>query len=133
MWLKNSASEVVRAITKRVSDFSGVAESHQEDVQVLRYLNDQFYSAHLDAFDPVHYQANLKSIDYGHQNRLATLFWYMSNVTEGGETLFPMAYGLPQPHDPWECEKSQGQSRRARVLRVCCVWRVQGRGPLLSI
>ena len=32
----------------------------------------------------------------------------MSDVSRGGETLFPRAYGLPQPRDAWECEKSKG-------------------------
>mmetsp|Transcript_22672 Transcript_22672/g.66008 ORF Transcript_22672/g.66008 Transcript_22672/m.66008 type:complete len:106 (+) Transcript_22672:1212-1529(+) len=29
----------------------------------------------------------------GFVNRLATVFWYMSNVTSGGETNFPRAHG----------------------------------------
>jgi len=108
MWLRNSASKVVKQITKRVSEFTGTETSQQEAIQVLRYNNKQFYSAHLDAFDPAFYQGRIKSIDYGHKNRLATLFWYMTNITKGGETLFPKAYGLPSPRDMWECETSPG-------------------------
>jgi len=108
MWLRDRDSPTLARLTRRVSDFTGTSKSHQEAVQMLRYYRDQFYSAHLDAFDPEWYQGKIDSIHHGHKNRLATLFWYISDVSRGGETLFPRAYGLGQPSDPWECEKSKG-------------------------
>jgi prolyl 4-hydroxylase len=47
--------------------------------QVLRYQTSQKYNVHLDAFDPSLYASQaerLRMIDYGHKNRLATVFWY---------------------------------------------------------
>lgn len=38
-------------------------------------------------------------IDKGHRNRLLTVFWYLTNVSKGGETNFPRANALPQPED----------------------------------
>jgi prolyl 4-hydroxylase len=33
----------------------------------------------------------MRMIQGGHNNRLATVFWYMSNVNGGGETSFPFS------------------------------------------
>ena len=56
MWLHDKSSPILAKLTSRVSDFTGTGKSHQEAVQMLRYYRDQFYSAHLDAFDPKYYQ-----------------------------------------------------------------------------
>ena len=109
MWLHDKSSPILAKLTSRVSDFTGTScrsihsvllyfslecygkknvplehtgtgKSHQEAVQMLRYYRDQFYSAHLDAFDPKYYQGRIDSIHHGHKNRLATLFWYVVSV-----------------------------------------------------
>eukprot|EP00939_MAST-03C_sp_MAST-3C-sp1_P002232 g2232.t1 len=108
LWLKKGETETTRLLADRASDLTGTLNEQQESTQVLRYLNSQFYSAHLDAFNPKLYQSYIENIEWGHKNRLLTLFWYMSDVDEGGETHFPRAYGLPQPHDFWECDASRG-------------------------
>ena len=82
MWLHDKSSPILAKLTSRVSDFTGTGKSHQEAVQMLRYYRDQFYSAHLDAFDPKYYQGRIDSIHHGHKNRLATLFWYVVPVTQ---------------------------------------------------
>ena len=46
------------------------------------------------AFDPADYASSASSYDYGHKNRMVTVFWYLSDVTEGGHTAFPRA-GAP--------------------------------------
>ena len=46
----------------------------------------------------------MKDIDFGYKNRLITVFWYMSDVAKGGETVFPRSGGLPQPRDFKDCE-----------------------------
>ena len=58
MWLHDKSSPILAKLTSRVSDFTGTGKSHQEAVQMLRYYRDQFYSAHLDAFDPKYYHSN---------------------------------------------------------------------------
>lgn len=70
-----------------------------------RYRLGEFYAAHTDNFDPQYYQNSVDYIDKGHRNRLLTVFWYLTNVSQGGETLFPRAHALPQPEDMHSCEK----------------------------
>lgn len=55
-----------------------------EDIQVLRYEYGQKYDAHFDYF---HDKVNI--VRGGH--RIATVLMYLSNVTKGGETVFPDA------------------------------------------
>lgn len=55
-----------------------------EDIQVLRYEHGQKYDPHFDYF---HDKVNIAR--GGH--RIATVLMYLSNVTKGGETVFPDA------------------------------------------
>jgi hypothetical protein len=56
----------------------------------------------------------------GFLNRLATVFWYMSDVSGGGETNFPRANGgddLPNPTN--ECGKrGNGGGAHAHVIDI---------------
>lgn len=55
-----------------------------EDIQVLRYEHGQKYDPHYDYFsDKVNIARG------GH--RVATVLMYLTNVTKGGETVFPNA------------------------------------------
>ena len=57
-------------------------------------MEGQKYGAHRDFFNPNDYHrqpSQLRMVDYGARNRLATVFWYMQSVEEGGETFFPRA------------------------------------------
>ena len=85
--------------------------THAEYTQVLRYNLLEHYSAHHDYFDVRDYGENMqvrRDTNDGNKNRLATVFFYLTNVTEGGATNFPRAGGLPTPHDYFDC--SQGLS-----------------------
>merc|ERR1719359_2533081 len=95
--------------------------SHAEYIQVLRYDHMEHYSSHHDFFDPAAYATNaemLASVEHGAKNRLATVFFYLNNVTDspdpsagGGQTNFPRAAtdafpdGGPQPRDYFDCSK----------------------------
>eukprot|EP00930_Biecheleria_cincta_P028914 TRINITY_DN20126_c0_g2_i1.p1 TRINITY_DN20126_c0_g2~~TRINITY_DN20126_c0_g2_i1.p1 ORF type:complete len:510 (-),score=75.06 TRINITY_DN20126_c0_g2_i1:116-1624(-) len=103
--LESSKSSMLQSIDYRISNLTRVPVSHNEEVQVLRYNKGQFYQAHSDNFDPQYYIETADFIDKGHRNRLLTVFWYLSNVSAGGETIFPRAYGLPTPQSMASCEK----------------------------
>jgi len=102
--LPSSTSPLLGKIDNRIAHLTRVPVEHNEAVQILRYEKTQYYSAHLDNWDPEYYQGNLEGIEHGHKNRLITVFWYLTNVSSGGETLFPRAHGLPQPMDMYSCE-----------------------------
>ena len=62
----------------------------------------------MDYFDPSLYQqdkSTLRLIDNGRENRLATVFSYLSDVEGGGHTVFPRFNGAPQPHNFDDCTK----------------------------
>jgi len=102
-WLSSRGNDKIRNIDERVAKLTHIPMPHQEQVQVLRYELSQKYDSHHDCFDPVHYPSRAQDYDYGHKNRIATVFWYMTDVEEGGETVFPMADGAGFPPNFTTC------------------------------
>lgn len=97
---------ILQDIDLRVSKLTHVPKSYNEEIQILRYEKTQYYSAHLDNWDPRYYSSSETDfMEHGHRNRLATVFWYLTNVSKGGQTLFPRANGLPQPPDLYSCDQ----------------------------
>jgi len=102
--LDRAESGTLRDIDARVGGLTGVPKIHNEEVQLLRYERTQYYSAHLDNWDPSYY-SDAAWFEHGHNNRFITVFWYLTTVDKGGETIFPRAYGLPQPQNMYGCEQ----------------------------
>lgn len=101
-WLASDATPQICDISARVSAATRTPLGYQEALQVLHYGLSGKYDAHLDAFDPQFYATQhdfLARIENGHRNRLATAFWYMTDVEDGGETIFPRAGCLPPPSE----------------------------------
>jgi 2OG-Fe(II) oxygenase superfamily len=93
-------------IDHRTSSLVKIPRAHQEYVQVLRYGHTEKYDAHHDYFDPRLYQndpSTMHLIQHGRKNRLATVFWYLTDVAEGGETIFPRAHRGPHPRSMQDC------------------------------
>lgn len=96
-WLKQDDS-IVHIIDCQTSSLTHLPLTHQENVQVLRYFEGEQYDSHWDYFDPSLYKGtNMQEKIRGGRNRFLTLFWYMSNVTNGGWTYFPMAFNNQRP------------------------------------
>lgn len=98
---------VLYEIEQRTASLTRIPRQNQEDVQVLRYGSTEKYDAHHDFFNPELYQASpgtLQLIENGRRNRQATVFWYLSDVAKGGETVFPRFNGAPQPYDFKRCD-----------------------------
>eukprot|EP00937_MAST-01D_sp_MAST-1D-sp2_P005700 g5700.t1 len=112
-WLKSGGdygSETAERLDLRIENMTGVPRSHSEDLQVLRYRKGQFYDHHHDAFDPAEYASMAAEYEYGHKNRLLTVFWYLTDVEEGGHTAFPRAGGLPPPRTNKGCDQRHWDS-----------------------
>lgn len=93
-FLEAGRDVILNALEDRTASLTRIPKNHQEFTQVLRYQHGEQYLAHLDWFDKQMYQNDeytLELIQHGKRNRLATVFWYLSNVEQGGETAFPLA------------------------------------------
>jgi len=120
-FLPTTRDKALEAVDARVQALTRIPISHAEYIQVLMYNHMEHYSAHHDFFDPAAYASNpemLASVEHGAKNRLATVFFYLNNVTDlpdvslgGGQTNFPRAVtaewpnGGPQPRDYFDCSK----------------------------
>lgn len=95
-FLAAQGDPVLMEIEHRTASLTRVPRNHQEYVQVLRYGHTEKYDSHHDYFDPEHYMSDpntLKLIEHGKKNRFATVFWYLTDVEDGGHTIFPRAGG----------------------------------------
>jgi prolyl 4-hydroxylase len=102
-----SKHQTIIDIDYRVASLTKSRLSQHEYVQVLRYEKTQQYKHHTDYFDITQYQTDaevLKMLKGGEVNRLITVFWYLSNVTRGGHTIFPQANGGYGGYDTGDCD-----------------------------
>merc|ERR1712013_16698 len=96
-WLRTSDATTQR-IKRHCSALLHIPSVNQELIQALRYEATQQYDSHWDYFDPKLYEGTaMEKKIRGGRNRVATLFWYMSDVEEGGWTYFPRSGELPNP------------------------------------
>ncbi|XP_014519870.1 probable prolyl 4-hydroxylase 10 [Vigna radiata var. radiata] len=85
-FLARGRDKVIRKIEKKLSDFTFIPVEHGEGLQVLHYEVGQKYEPHYDYFLD----------DFNTKNggqRIATVLMYLTDVEEGGETVFPAAKG----------------------------------------
>ncbi|CAH1435412.1 unnamed protein product [Lactuca virosa] len=101
-FLRRGRDKIIRNIEQRIADFTFIPVEHGEGLQVLHYEEGQKYEPHFDYFLD---EFNTKN---GGQ-RIATVLMYLSDVEEGGETVFPVAQGNFSSHPEWnnlsECAK----------------------------
>ncbi|KAD4888230.1 hypothetical protein E3N88_20303 [Mikania micrantha] len=73
-------------IEKKIERATMIPRSHGEAFNVLRYDIGQRYLSHYDTFNPAHYGPQKSQ-------RMASFLLYLSDVEEGGETMFPFGNG----------------------------------------
>ncbi|KAL9695414.1 hypothetical protein quinque_014699 [Culex quinquefasciatus] len=85
-WLKDEEHSVVRTVGQRVEDMTGLTMTTAEELQVVNYGIGGHYEPHFD-FARREEKNAFKSLGTG--NRIATVLFYMSDVSQGGATVFP--------------------------------------------
>ncbi|KAI3432297.1 hypothetical protein D9Q98_003857 [Chlorella vulgaris] len=84
-FLQRGQDEVIYNVEHRLAAWMHVPVEHAEDMQVLKYQNNQTYGAHWDDLDLDENPAGLG----GGSVRVATVMLYLSDAEFGGETSFP--------------------------------------------
>ncbi|XP_012276583.1 prolyl 4-hydroxylase subunit alpha-2 [Orussus abietinus] len=85
-WLQEREHKHVAAVCNRVELMTGLTISTAEELQVVNYGIGGHYEPHFD-FARREEKNAFKSLNTG--NRIATLLYYMSDVEQGGATVFP--------------------------------------------
>ncbi|KAI5748962.1 hypothetical protein M8J76_003658 [Diaphorina citri] len=84
-WLREPEHPVIERISRRVEHMTGLTTSTAEELQVVNYGIGGHYEPHYDFARPGEANA-FKSLGTG--NRVATVLFYMSDVAQGGATVF---------------------------------------------
>ncbi|KAL3499510.1 hypothetical protein ACH5RR_038603 [Cinchona calisaya] len=85
-FLTRGHDKTVSEIEKRIADITSIPAENGEGLQILHYEAGQKFSPHHDYYIDEYNRRN------GGQ-RIATVIMYLSDVEEGGETVFPEAKG----------------------------------------
>ncbi|XP_078181393.1 putative prolyl 4-hydroxylase 7 [Carex rostrata] len=102
MFLNKRQDHIIARIERKIASWTFLPQENGENIQVLRYEVTQKYEPHLDYF-----YDEKDQLRGGH--RYATVLMYLSDVEDGGETIFPNAEGWKsQPKDETfsECAKN---------------------------
>ncbi|XP_045787205.1 probable prolyl 4-hydroxylase 10 [Trifolium pratense] len=117
-FLARGRDKIVRNIEKRIADVTFIPVEHGENLNVLHYEVGQKYESHFDYFYDKFSTRN------GGQ-RIATMLMYLSDVEEGGETVFPAAEGnfssVPWWNELSDCGK-QGLSVKPKMGDAILFW-----------
>ncbi|KAM3964090.1 prolyl 4-hydroxylase subunit alpha-1 isoform 2-T3 [Aphomia sociella] len=81
-WLRDEESNVISRISQRVADITGLSMDTAEELQVVNYGIGGHYEPH---FDFARQENAFKKFS---GNRIATVLFYMSEVAQGGATVF---------------------------------------------
>jgi len=85
-WLRETEHDSIAAVSRRVELMTSLTTSTAEELQVVNYGIGGHYEPHFDFARKEETNA-FKSLGTG--NRIATVLFYMSDVAQGGATVFP--------------------------------------------
>ncbi|XP_033164292.1 prolyl 4-hydroxylase subunit alpha-1 isoform X1 [Drosophila mauritiana] len=89
-WFKKESNELTKGITRRIMDMTGFDLADSEGFQVINYGIGGHYLLHMDYFDFAssnHTDTRSSySMDLG--DRIATVLFYLTDVEQGGATVF---------------------------------------------
>jgi len=84
MFIPKGKDAIISRIEDKIAAWTFLPKENGEDMQVLRYEPGEKYDPHFDFF-----QDKINIIRGGH--RVATVLMYLTDVSKGGETVFPSA------------------------------------------
>jgi prolyl 4-hydroxylase len=117
-FLARGRDKTIRTIEKRIADFTFIPVEHGEGLQILHYEVGQKYEPHYDYF-----LDDFNTVNGG--QRMATLLMYLTDVEEGGETVFPAAKGnfssVPWWNELSDCGK-KGLSVKPKMGDALLFW-----------
>ena len=118
MFFDRHEDDIIEDIERRIAEWTNVPWENGEGIQVLRYEIGQKYEPHLDAFSD---KFNTEESKGG--QRMATVLMYLSDVEEGGETVFPRSVDKPHKGDPnWSECAQRGVAVKARKGDALLFW-----------
>ncbi|KAL5277691.1 hypothetical protein ACFFRR_002742 [Megaselia abdita] len=95
VWLDEKDHEIFSILTQRSEDMTGLSLSTSEEFQVANYGLGGHFAQHKDYFG---LPENVEDLDYKtNGNRFATMLFYLSDVEQGGLTIFPQAVIAVKP------------------------------------
>jgi prolyl 4-hydroxylase len=80
----NIPKDEVPTIVSKLTALTNCDERQLEILQVLRYTEGQHFTPHTDGFS-----GPISAAGFQHSGRLVTIFVYLNDVLEGGQTRFP--------------------------------------------
>nr|XP_039269094.1 prolyl 4-hydroxylase subunit alpha-1-like [Styela clava] len=83
-WLEDSDHEIVRRVSERISMVTGLSMTTSESLQISNYGVGGQYEPHTD----FSLRKKKSSIENKLGHRMATVLFYLSNVEQGGATVF---------------------------------------------
>ncbi|KAH8313089.1 hypothetical protein KR067_000296 [Drosophila pandora] len=84
-WLKTEEDHVIGTVVQRTADMTGLDMDSAEELQVVNYGIGGHYEPHFD-FARKEEKRAFEGLNLG--NRIATVLFYMSDVEQGGATVF---------------------------------------------
>lgn len=122
-FLRKGADKVIKEIEDRIAAFAMIPADNGEGLQVLHYEEGQKYEAHFDYF---HDNVNTRN---GGQ-RIATVLMYLSDVEEGGETVFPSGTAKHKSSERFSDCGSRGPAVKPRRGDALLFWSLKTDGNL---
>ncbi|XP_069668612.1 prolyl 4-hydroxylase subunit alpha-1-like isoform X2 [Periplaneta americana] len=84
-WFDENNNQFVAKVNQRASDIMGLYLTSAEKLQIVNYGIGGQYDPHFDFFREGEYENTV----YEDNNRIATILFYLSDVKQGGATVFP--------------------------------------------
>ncbi|XP_037812163.1 prolyl 4-hydroxylase subunit alpha-2-like [Lucilia sericata] len=85
VWLDDDIDVIIKRLKQRISDMTGLNIADAEELQVVNYGLGGHYEEHYDFFNAT--DSPTKVLELG--DRIATVLFYLSDVEQGGATVFP--------------------------------------------